>query len=50
MRLISQEVLELWVDRVPERDEPRFLSTIKQFLWNDLAYMLTDEDCSVCCY
>ena len=24
MRLISQEVLELWVHRVPERDEPRF--------------------------
>ena len=45
MWLISQEVLELWVHRVPERDEPRFLLTIKQ--WNVLAYMLTDEDCPV---
>ena len=50
MRLISQEVLELWVHRVPERDGPRFISTIKQFPWNVLGYMLTDEDCPVCCY
>ena len=33
-----------------ERGGANFLSTIKQFPWNVLAYMLTDEDCPVCCY
>ena len=44
-RLINPEELELQVHRLPERDGPHFLLTIRLFQWSVLAYKLTDMDC-----
>ena len=50
MWLINQEVLELLVHCMPEKEGPHFLLTIKQFQWRVLACKLTDKDGPVCYY